>query len=220
MKIENILEASVYQSPVGGHVSVDPRLQKYAGAVESYLGVAPKFRSLQVLPVEEFDKNFGWKMGKELFGLVAGITTPNRDVYVREGSEDSALHELVHAAGFGNGGTLSTFLNEGFTQLATEQIGKLHAIKVPKSYAEEVKVAEDIITRALAEDVQQFFRRFIKAKDKAGWLASALLKKQPTAFDNEEDWGPKSLIKKKLVFDLSHMIGWSEYLDQLANPRC
>ena len=206
MRIEHVLIEEIAGSD----------LQKYVQWVQTFVGVKPKFRSLEVLSQKQFDAEYGSE-SSELFGLVAAIRTRQGDIFVREGSEDSVVHELVHAAGFLDD-TIGTFFSEGFTQLVSQEIAVKHRLKIPQTYKENVALARAIVEQVLSLDIQQFAKQYAKARKKAEWLADTMLEKKAAVFANEEDWGPQSQIRQKLLRELLENYGGFLLVNQLIDP--
>ena len=214
MKIEAVLNEAAKLSE--GKLS--PEAEKYVAWVKSYVGAKPKFRNFEILAAEHFDTDYGLRGPRSLVGMAAAIRTRQNDIFVREGNESSALHELVHATGFDDA-TVGTFFSEGFTQLVTEEIADLHHVVVPRTYRDNVGYARRIVEDVLFLDVKAFARRYAKASKKAEWVADEMLKNGEVAFDNEEDWGPKSKIRGRIIQELMAYGGSFPLIDQLIDPK-
>jgi len=141
----------------------------------------------------------------------AAITDREGNIYIRKGYESDGLHELVHAAGFQED-SVSTFINEGFTQLTAEIISSEKGIAIRQTYQDETKTAE-LILRAIGEDRRALLQGYALAKDKSRYLTEALWKKYAHLFADAEDWGRDPY--KSMYRDLQSTYGYSPYLQEI-----
>lgn len=182
-------------------------------AVASYLGSDPKFTEFKVLPKEEFDKRFGNEYGG-LTGDTAATALRTGEIYVREGNEDFALHELVHAAGFMPDGA-GRFLNEGMTQAATEAVSRESGIAAYPSYGKERKFVERYVVPTVGISEQELYRGYAKTPHKAQYLADLIWKAHGDKFSNTDDWGAG--VPKKLADSLENTLNTNIYLMYLVD---
>jgi hypothetical protein len=130
-------------------------------AVTSYTGRRPQLSRFEILLDEEFEQEVPQGVEDRLSGGTAAITV-GHDIYVRAGHEDSAIHELLHAAGMLPDG-VSTFINEGLTQCAAEDIAANLDIHVVPTYKEETKWVRRFMLPLLPTD---YIRGYVVARDK------------------------------------------------------
>lgn len=188
-------------------------------AITDYLRVKPKInlKNIIVLPKQEFDAKFN-PIESRIVGKTAAITLPGNRIFIRQGHEDSGLHEMIHTAGFQFPGCEHSVVNEGMTQIATKEIGKTIGLTVRSGYDDEVRIASDII-KASGMPKQRFLQGYARAKDKIGYVTNQLWNRHKNKFKNESDWGPTDIAKKGFYKELKNLIGYSTYLDQIFNER-
>ena len=187
---------------------------EHVDSVKSYLGVEPKIKSYVVLSKEEFDSKFN---SNTVTGMAGAITLPNNEIYIREGSEDSGIHELVHASGFIPDPGASSFINEGLTQIAAEEIGSGVGVDVKSSYKEEVRFCKDLVIPATGMDKQQFFKEYASAQNKTQFLTDKIYENNKDVFSDTEDWGKN--VKQNMEDDLRRNIGTSVYLNEISAKK-
>jgi hypothetical protein len=186
-------------------------------AISQYLGVAPKARYVRHLPKEEFDRRYNMDYGR-ITGMAGAITLPGNKIYIREGSESSALHEMIHTAGFQYLGCESSVVNEGMTQLATIEIGKKLGLRPHSGYVDEIRIASDIINAA-GVPKRTFLRGYAKASDKYRYISDLLWKKHHRKFRDVDDWGPAERVRKAIYSDLKNLVGYSIYLEEMLKTK-
>jgi len=186
-------------------------------AISQYLGIAPKAGDVRYLPKEEFDQRYNMDYGR-IMGIAGAITLPGNKIYIHEGSESSALHELIHTAGFQYPGCESSVVNEGMTQFATIEIGKKLGLRPHSGYVDEIRIASDIINTA-GVPKRTFLRGYAKASDKYRYISDLLWKKHYRKFRNVEDWGPAERVKKEIYRDLKNLVGYSVYLEEMLKSK-
>lgn len=117
-------------------------------AVTNYVGRAPQVRNFDIVD------DAAWALLPEskeewLYGGIAAIFTPAGNIVVRQGYEDAAIHELLHAAGFMPWG-VGDFINEGITQTVAEEICGILELPVRRSYGPETSFVRQYLLRLLA----------------------------------------------------------------------
>ena len=185
--------------------------QSHIDSVKNYLGVSPTVNHYEVLSESEFDKRFNTDT---ITGKAGAITLPNNEIYIRSGSEDSGIHELVHASGFIPDKGSSGFINEGLTQVAASEIGSNIEIDVKSSYNDEVKFVNEKLIPATKMDKSDLLKQYATASNKSEFLSNVIFNNNKDVFQNEDDWGKN--IHKNIESDLKNTIGTSIYLDEIA----
>jgi hypothetical protein len=162
-----------------------PLRRKMERLVRVYLGYSPQTSSFQVSTRADWDKEFP---PNDLFGQPSGFRTPGGGIQVPEDEAMSALHEVLHNAGF-LPNTISDFWNEGITQVISEDIAEKNGLQIPKSYKTDTAYVRKALLPVIDMDLQTLARQYGKADDKAMLLAKLVWKSQSHRFENEEDWG-------------------------------
>jgi len=159
-----------------------------AALVSRYTKAKPSFRSFRVLSDKDWAIDVPEDSSDRLTGGVAAITTPDGDIIIKKGYEDSAVHELLHAAGFMPKG-MGDFLNEGITQAITERICSDAGIPIRKSYGEEVRYVERYILPLVGMSPKSFAQGYAKASNKGAFLVDLIWSQHGDKFSDLDDWG-------------------------------
>jgi len=191
----------------------DTDANKLVNIVYQYIKQAPVYRRLQILSEDKWLEEVGESSEDKLLGGTAAIVTPQKDILVREGFEDAMLHELLHTAGFMPDG-ISNFINEGITQLITEELSKLSEIKVHKSYKDQVKFVNRYIMPLISSPLKLFAIQYAKAKDKSKFIVDEIWVRYSTYFEDVDDWGKNPY--HNFLIDMRRCIGTSPYLEYLV----
>ena len=188
-------------------------MDQFADIVAQYLGIQPQYKRLEVLSPKQWELEVGGDEFPTLLGETAAITTDDGEVLIKEGFEDSAVHELVHSAGMLPVG-VSDLLNEGIVQIATEEICREHGIKIRKTYASAVKDVKDQIL-PLVGDLKSFLKGYAKAANTGTYIGGLIWAKYGHHFADVEDWGQDSY--NHLLKGLEGFMGTDPHLDYLVN---
>ena len=163
---------------------------KLSTIVESNLDVKPNIKSITVLKSNDFNHTMKSKFGQVI--SIENIAALNHegDIYVREGFEDSALHEYIHSAGFmPDGKGIDPTINEGLTQAATIYIGGQAGIIGRSGYDSAVDYVNKYIIPLTGMDRGEFFRGYAKTDNKQQFIASAIWSRYGNKFNSVENWG-------------------------------
>jgi len=163
---------------------------KLSTIVESNLDVKPNIKSITVLKSNDFNHTMKSKFGQVI--NIENIAALNHegDIYVREGFEDSALHEYIHSAGFmPDGKGIDPTINEGLTQAATIYIGGQAGIIGRSGYDSAVDYVNKYIIPLTGMDRGEFFRGYAKTDNKQQFIASAIWSRYGNKFNSVENWG-------------------------------
>jgi hypothetical protein len=166
--------------------------RKLQTAIASYLGRSFAVKSFKV------DPNHG-ENESGLFGKSDGIRQDNGDIIVKD--MKSGIHELLHQAGFMPIG-IGEFLNEGITQLVTEDIAKQNKLPISHSYRENTEYVRKYVLPATGLDLPTLARQYAKSQNKGKLIVDLIWAKNQGKFNNTEDWGtdPYSSMLRTLPF--------------------
>jgi len=184
--------------------------------VHKYVGKAPRPRSFRILSEQQWMAEIGESSSDRLTGGVAALTTPDEDILVRQGYEDSAVHELLHAAGFMPVG-ISDFNNEGITQLVAQAICAEAGIPVRKTYAAEVYFASMYVVPVTGLSLRDFAKKYAKADDKGLFLRDLVWTRYGDKFTQEAGWSGSDITKKDLLQSFRQGIGTILELEYLVD---
>jgi len=192
---------------------VDKSLRrKMERVVRIYLGHSPQVSDFQVDTRANWDKEFP---PDSPFGQPSGFATPSGKIRVPEDELMSALHEVLHMAGF-MPDTISEFWNEGITQVISEDIAAKNNLQIPKSYETDTAYVQSTLLPVLNIDPQTLARQYGRSEDKAMLLTKLVWKNHSHEFDDEDDWGTNAFESIHESFQRGLGPG-NFYLDHLAS---
>lgn len=197
----------------GGSGGSIPTSEEMKSAVSDYLGTEPDIKSMEVLPVEDFDSRFGSE-NDAIHGGVAAIRTNDGDIFVKEGFESDGLHETVHAAGMLENGVGET-INEGVTQSTTKAIADGKGWNVRDTYSDEVAFVDKYVIPATGMNHQDFAKGYAKAENKGEFIVEAIWSKHGGKFSDADDWGKDP--KTNMMKTIPNALGPTSHLDYLVN---
>ena len=196
--------------------SYDRRKLDPAKLVTKYMGRVPSPKNLRYLTHKQWATEVPETSEDRLMGGVSAITLPDGAILIREGFEDSAVHELLHIVGLMPDG-ISEALNEGVTQAVAEEICDKAGIPVRRTYAREVKFAQHYILPLMGQPLREFARDYAAAPDKGAMIVDRIWGKYSQYFDSADDWGDSAHIPVQLLKDLRSGLDYSLYLEYLVD---
>ena len=200
---QGLAEATGSQVPMG-------ELIEY---VKDYTGHILHYRSFQRLDDTEWAAIIG--SDSRLTGGTAALTTDDNDIYIRVGFETDALHELVHAAGVKPDPHDTVFVCEGLTQAATEEIARLHDLKVRITYGDEVDFVRRYLVKTSGLPLRQLISVYID--DGIPGIVEHVWNRYGAHFRSEEDWGSYERGKANLEIELRQALGPGPRLSYLVD---
>ena len=196
--------------------SYDRRRRDPAKLVAKYMGRVPSPRGLRYLTDKQWATEVPETESDRLMGGIAAITLPDGAILIREGYEDSAVHELLHVVGLMPDG-ISEALNEGVTQAVAEEICDKAGIQVRRTYAREVRFIRHYVLPLTGQSLREFAQDYAAASDKGALIAGRIWQRHGSHFNSVEDWGDPALIPAKLLRDLRSGLDYSIYLEYLVD---
>lgn len=192
--------------------SVDKSVRrKMARAVYKYLGLKPRPNSFSVVPRAAWDQEHA----SQMFGTPSGFMDMKKNIFVPDNEVMSALHELLHAAGF-NEDNVSEFWNEGITQAVAEDIARLNGFVIPITYKKPVAYVRNKLLPLTGMTVRDFARRYAVQKNKALYLTRLVWNGHSDKFSDQSEWGTETA--SGMYDEFQHgMTDWNPYLDYLAS---
>jgi hypothetical protein len=172
----------------------------------------PHFSRFEILSDADFEAEVPQDSGDRLTGGTAAITIGN-DILVREGYEDSAIHELVHAAGM-KPIRIGYFINEGITQYVANLVADKLGMKIRPSYRDATHFVQKKIL-PLIGDERNFIKGYAEARDKGKFVVDSIWNDYSDAFSNIADWGKNPY--KGLLQAIPYTLGASAHLDYLID---
>lgn len=175
--------------------SVEKSLRrKMSRVIQSYLGIKPSVRNFAFEDMPDEDS--------ALFGTPIGYVDKDEPGKVRvpEAHKMSALHEILHTAGF-MPHNISELWNEGITQVVAEEIARLANLQIPITYSQDTRYVKKYLLPLLPIPLQQFAKGYAKAEDKSEYLMSLLWSRYSDHFSDEEDWGTNTYDSMKEMFE-------------------
>jgi hypothetical protein len=152
-----------------------PQVKKLAGAVRAALNSDPYYRDCRVVSqdgMRRVMRTHGWRDAE--IDDTAGFHTQDNKIYLLRGNEWSLLHELVHAAGVVDK-DLASWVTEGITEAAAEDIAKSKGMQHRATYPQYVKIVRQQLAPALGLTPMQVAEVVAARPSKAGRdLASRL----------------------------------------------
>jgi len=145
-----------------------PNVKKLAGAVRDALGKDPDYASCNIVSqngMRRVMKTHGWRDAE--INDTAGFHTQDNRVYLLRGNEWSLLHELVHAAGVIDK-DLASWVTEGITEAAAEDIAKANGLDHRSTYPKFVKIVRQQLSPALGLTPTQLAEVVASQPNKAG----------------------------------------------------
>jgi len=184
-------------------------------AVGDYLGIDLNNQNIDVLSVTEFDKRFAGE-NESLHGGIAAIRLPDGSIFIKQGFEQDAIHELIHASGALENG-VGTFLNEGITQQIAETISKRYGLSVRETYGKEVRFVKKYVHNSLPTNlsIQDFDKGYIRAENKGKYVVDKIWKAHSDKFSDVDEWGSKPY--EKLRTNLPNTLGTDLHLSYLVD---
>ena len=194
----------------------NPTMRDPTALVKSYLMLSPRPRSFRILSEQQWLSEVGESGADRLTGGVAAVTTPEGDILVRQGYEDSAVHEMLHASGFMPVG-MSDFNNEGITQLVAQAICEQAGIPVRKTYSEEVSFAGRYIVPLTGLLLPDFAKGYARAEDKGRFVLELIWDRYGDKFTEEAGWSSGDRMKESLRKSFRQGIGTIPELEYLVD---
>lgn len=195
-------------------------LQPYFTAVRQYLGLQPDIAKFYKYTDDEWTGTFG-NDHEMLLGRTAAVFGRDRSLHVRQDphgefdKDGTLLHEVVHSTGFDKL-NVSRDVNEGMTQIVTEEIGRLAKIKVAPTYHQEVVVLKKFVMPLVGMDLNELARGYAQANDPAMFLAGLIWSRYWHFFQDRNDWGDLKKTQQDMVkmFKGDPFNGWP-YLEHI-----
>ena len=184
--------------------------------VSEYLGRRPVFRSFRTLSEKQWAVEVPESMLDRLAGGTSAITTFDGDIMVREGYEDSAVHELLHAAGFMPDG-IGEAWNEGITQAVAEEICREAGIEVRSTYRDAVGEVRRYLLPRMEMPTRQFAQQYAEAKKKGAFILGRVWPLYGHLFTKEDGFSGVEKSKAFLLEELHSQFAVSDHLRYLGD---
>lgn len=186
--------------------------RKMERVVSIYLGKQPQVSQFNLVPDEEWDQQFPADQNA-LFGRPSGYATRSGEVNVVASDPMSALHEVLHQAGF-NEDNVSEFWNEGITETVVQDIAQQFKLQIPQTYKQEVEYVRQHLIPLMQMSIQDFAKQYSKQNNKSKFLTNMIWTKYKDAFQNEDDWG--TYVYESIEETFQRGLGPSFYIDYLS----
>lgn len=183
----------------GGEVNIE----SLSSHVASNIGINPHIKELKILDDQEFNGMLKDNDADLFANSTAAIAFPDGRIYIRKGYEDSALHEVVHRAGFMPDG-INVQLNEGITQAATDYIANKIGSSIRSGYEDQVSSINKYVIPLTGLSRDDFFKGYAKADNKSKWIASKISERHAGKF-NPEDWSKD--IRSRVGIEFERALG-------------
>lgn len=121
-------------------------------------------------------RHAGWTRNEDVEGVV-GFQV-NQNIYVRDDSKWTTLHELIHRAGI-NADRISRFVAEGLVEVIAGQL-KQGPDEHQPTYPDETRWVKDVLLPKLGMTAFELGSAIAKAGDPPRYLADLLVKRDPT----------------------------------------
>jgi hypothetical protein len=195
-----------------GEGSLTDSAQQAREAIEDITGIKPAVKEVVIMgdtDFNEFARSFQAVGTENVAGVnIDGVIT------IRDGFQDSLLHEYVHSSGF-MPDNINPVVNEGMTQAFTKDLAEKYEIEARSGYTREVDWVDKYIIPLTGLRREELFKGYASSNDKQTYLDGLIWERYGDRFSDTNEWGQN--VKDRFMTHACDYVGYDIYLNYLVD---